>query len=688
MATEAAVRPSSEVRIKAALWFADRGFGIFPVWSTDLDGTCRCPAGTRCTSPGKHPVTTNGFKDATQDPERIRLLLSAGSEPNYGMVNPEGVFALDVDGPDVARMDDLEARYGPLPPTLRTRTAHGRHIFLRWPEALPRPLGHLFGFVTRWGSGRDAGYVIGPRSVHASGAVYAPEGEAFDIATLPDVWAHAALEKPKAPITIKPGGPLDVGIGHRHEYLRNQARHLRGLGLEGDALYDAVSALNRQLAEPKDDESVRRAIGDVETRFGRDELDSRGRPLVSDQGDVPMVRKDLSVLFATAKDIMTMPDAAIGWAHAGYLAFGAITEIVGPPKAGKTTLVFDLIRALVDGQPFLDRTTAKTPVVVLTEQLPPTLRAVLERTHLATREDVHFLFHRDTRGETWPDVIAAAVARCTLAGARVLIVDTLPVFAGLSGESENNAGDALAAMVPLTDAASAGLAVLVNRHRRKGGAEDIADEGRGSGAFSGVVDVVVSLRRTGGQGRQTVRVLAAASRFDETPEELYVELAEGGYQAVGATSAVVSEQLRADVLAALGDDQLTMRELEERTSGKEPTLRRVLEDLIRTGHAERTGAGGRMDPYRYSSSSPRTHDDENSDDESTLIVIGSQPSRPGSRRHAGPPTGGAEAASMDDENARAATWLRPCRDYPAHQSSHRRTDAGWVCDACDAEDQA
>jgi hypothetical protein len=26
----------------------------------------------------------------------------------------------------------------------------------------------------------------------------------------------------------------------------------------------------------------------------------------------------------------------------------------------------------------------------------------------------------------------------------------------------------------------------------------------------------------------------------------------------------------------------------------------------------------------------------------------------------------------------------PCRDFAAHQSSHRRSDVGWVCDACDA----
>lgn len=33
----------------------------------------------------------------------------------------------------------------------------------------------------------------------------------------------------------------------------------------------------------------------------------------------------------------------------------------------------------------------------------------------------------------------------------------------------------------------------------------------------------------------------------------------------------------------------------------------------------------------------------------------------------------------------SSAWLRPCRDYANHQSSHRNTPQGWVCDACDSE---
>src|SRR5690606_509961 len=108
-------------------------------------------------------------KDATRDHARIITLLSKDSEPNYGVLPPDGVFILDVDGDGIQRLAELEQLYGILPPTLRTLTRNGQHVFLRWPSDAPRPIGHLFGYITRWGSGSNVGYVIGPRSVHESG---------------------------------------------------------------------------------------------------------------------------------------------------------------------------------------------------------------------------------------------------------------------------------------------------------------------------------------------------------------------------------------------------------------------------------------------------------------------------------------------------------------------------------------
>lgn len=270
-----AERPTPAARIKAALWFAERGFGIFPCWSTNDDGVCRCPDGTKCSSPGKHPITYNGFKNSTTDPDRIRTQLSAGSDPNYGMLPPEGVFAWDVDEEDdgIAKLARLEEQYGPLPATLRTNTAHGQHVFLRWPEGVPRPLKKMFGYVTRWGTGSHQGYVIGPRSVHASGAVYVPAIGALEIAEIPERWVRGILDGESAkPITV--GGELPE-VGGRHDWLRDRARFFRGFMDSKETLRAALIAENERLPQPKTTEEVERAIGRVFEQFPLDPVEDQ-----------------------------------------------------------------------------------------------------------------------------------------------------------------------------------------------------------------------------------------------------------------------------------------------------------------------------------------------------------------------------------------------------------------------------
>ena len=275
-------RPSSEDRIRAALWFAEHGFGVFSVWSTDPDGTCRCPAGLNCSQQnrGKHPIPSRGFLDATRDPARIKTMLSAASEPNYGLVCPDGVFALDVDGDGIDKLIELEGRLGMLPPTLRTKTAHGEHVFLRWPDELPRPIGQLWGFVTRWGAGAGAGYVIGPRSVHASGFAYDLATNVIEIAELPEAWASDII----APPTLADGEEFEIPAGGyslpepgfsgaRYDAIRDYvaSRYMRGMDKEeiwGGVLTALAPRFASPLSEPELRDRFERAWKNTPSRLG------------------------------------------------------------------------------------------------------------------------------------------------------------------------------------------------------------------------------------------------------------------------------------------------------------------------------------------------------------------------------------------------------------------------------------
>ena len=295
---EAAAEPERATRdvvgeavdpVRAALYLVgQQGFAALPVWGSK-DGRCFCGDphdGTRREglapdSIGKHPASPRGFHDATRDPDRIRTFLANPGTPNYGLVPPPGVIALDIDGSGIARWRELEAVHRQLPPTLTTITRNGHHYFYRWPESVgPDPGGDLFGFVTRR---HGKGYVIGPGSVHASGTTYAvvrqPDGQPYPIVELPEAWAKAASKGRPAGergSTVRVGGytlPDRVAAGAKRYYeIRDYVAHLHHYRRTPEEMWVLVrDLLAPRFEEPLDEGALRarfeRAIKDMDARL-------------------------------------------------------------------------------------------------------------------------------------------------------------------------------------------------------------------------------------------------------------------------------------------------------------------------------------------------------------------------------------------------------------------------------------
>jgi DnaB-like helicase N terminal domain/AAA domain len=305
--------------------------------------------------------------------------------------------------------------------------------------------------------------------------------------------------------------------------------------------------------------------------------------------------------FRSGAEIALVTDEGIDWIVPGFLAKGAITELGAKVKTGKTTLIMSLVRAVADGSSFLGKTTLKTPTVYLTEQPVVSFRHAMQRADLLGRDDFHVLLHSDLRGMPWPGVAAAAASECKRVGAALLVVDTLPQFAGFRGDSENNSGDALTAMQPLQQAAADGIGTILIRHERKSGG-DIGDSGRGSSAFAGAVDIVLSLRRPEGNSKKTLRVLQALSRFSETPPELLVELTENGYISLGEPQEAAVKGAKDSITAIASKSEVEALELKELTeSAKVPraTAQRAVKELAEERILSRVGEGKRGSPFRY-----------------------------------------------------------------------------------------
>jgi hypothetical protein len=322
---------------------------------------------------------------------------------------------------------------------------------------------------------------------------------------------------------------------------------------------------------------------------------------VASKNGVPTER---ILTFHTAREIAAAVVPEISWAIYPWAARGAILEVDGKIKAaGKTTWVSHAIRASLDGLPFMGYPTSKMGWGILTEQTPRTFREVLRRADLLDRDDLIVVYWHESKGIPWPVVVEQMAAECVKRGLGGLLVDTLNPFAGLKGDAENSAGAADEAMEPLKEAAAIhNLAIVVNRHERKGGGE-VGDSGRGSSAFSGGVDVVVSLKRPEGNASPNVRHLHALSRFDETPDALVIELTEQGYVSLGSETAVASAKARDSLLKAAPEEEakaLTLEDLLSQCEGvKRTSATEAMLELVEAGHLIRVGAGKKGNPYRY-----------------------------------------------------------------------------------------
>lgn len=106
-----------KVALEYALAYAKIGWAIFPVWSSDQHGNCRCPKGAQCATPGKHPhrLASNGHLDATTDEGAIKHWFAADPYAGIGVAcDRSGLVVLDIDPRNggLETLAQLEKNYG------------------------------------------------------------------------------------------------------------------------------------------------------------------------------------------------------------------------------------------------------------------------------------------------------------------------------------------------------------------------------------------------------------------------------------------------------------------------------------------------------------------------------------------------------------------------------------------------
>ncbi len=155
-----------DTMLKTALILAERGLKILPVWKPEGKG-CSCPLGENCPSPGKHPATKTGVRDATTGKAKITEWFQDGRY-NLGVTGHTAFLILDFD--TSASYYEWEAEQPELARTLTVQSGSGDgfHVYVALEEGTDiKNYTHKYGEVRGFNQ-----YVVAPPSLHKSGGLY------------------------------------------------------------------------------------------------------------------------------------------------------------------------------------------------------------------------------------------------------------------------------------------------------------------------------------------------------------------------------------------------------------------------------------------------------------------------------------------------------------------------------------
>ena len=472
-------------RCKAALRYAAQGLLIAPLtWS--VDGHCSCGK-PDCSSPGKHPLTSNGLKDASCNAGKLREWWTKWPAANIGLVTgpASGLLVLDFDGPQGEQSRaDLVSRYGPLPETTRVTTGKGFHLYFKYPPG--RTLRNSQGKIAPGIDVRaDGGYVVGPESVHISGTVYTASNPALQRATLPDAWVNL-LESPPAPQASPTAtasgvtGSESICKGQRTNRLVSLAGTMHKRGMMPDAIEAALLQENAARCSPPLPEAKVRAIArDIPARYPNTDNGAQEHAIL---------RPDLIRL----SDVEARP---VRWIWEPYIPARMLSMCSGDPGAGKSYIALSISADLTRGRLRDGRIVEPANVLYLSVE-NPIAESIRPRFDLLGGDAARFFVLKGTvaaadgeemRGSITLSDIPMLEDALVETKAKLIVVDPIQSYLGASIDlhRSNETRPILDGLSKLAEAH--GCAVLLLRHLSKQSGGKAIHRGLGSIDLSGAV---------------------------------------------------------------------------------------------------------------------------------------------------------------------------------------------------------
>ena len=280
------------------------------------------------------------------------------------------------------------------------------------------------------------------------------------------------------------------------------------------------------------------------------------------------------------------------WIWEGFLAKGQLTLLSAFWKAGKSTLIGQLLKAMQEGKELAGKPTRPCKTLILSEESKSIWARRFEELGI---NSTGWVLSRPVRYRLnynqWVDLLGKSSEYCKNNEIELLIVDTISGFWNV--QRENDAGEVQSALLALNPLLESNISVLLIHHFRKSGGEEFTAS-RGSGALGSSPDILIEFKRTNANDpNSNQRTLQTASRLEESPREVVIELVDGEYITLG-TKAEVSKKAKLSYLLSLlptAPDGLTTAQIVEEwksdeaeiTAPGQRSIRNYLSELQKSG---------------------------------------------------------------------------------------------------------
>ncbi len=339
-------------------------------------------------------------------------------------------------------------------------------------------------------------------------------------------------------------------------------------------------------------QSVAKSLKFVQAKSGKDATDhfAAGHKVEDFEQFVFPLREVQSRLgLMSLAELYDMPDIEFDWIIEDMMPTGSFTVLIAKPKVGKSTIVREMIRAILSGEDFLGRKVQQGSIFYFAlEERQRSVKEFFQSLGVPGISPLHIAWTK----EVCPDLDTLR-SFIDLHRPILIVIDTLIRFFEI--KDLNDYAEVSRKLSPAVELCrEMGVGILATHHSRKGEGDDTGDSALGSTAIFGTVDTLLRLRKD----HVGIRKLNSEQRYGEPLEETIIEFDKESMRiTLGETSQKKrAVDLRSRILEVLGNQVIPLSELSVKIPDNR--LNAQIGIMVDDGTLDRTGAGRKGSPYK------------------------------------------------------------------------------------------